>query len=73
MGPARRDRVARGSRRLERIVNITIERVLAEIENCDLVCANCHRLRTKRRGQFTSKRAPEPAEQHHQLELPEAS
>jgi len=22
------------------------ERILAEIEKCDLVCANCHRLRT---------------------------
>ena len=25
------------------------EIVLAEIEKCDLVCANCHRIRTKRR------------------------
>src|SRR5262245_14645960 len=24
--------------------------VLAEVEKCDLVCANCHRIRTKARG-----------------------
>jgi hypothetical protein len=24
--------------------------VAAEIEKCDIVCANCHRVRTKRRG-----------------------
>lgn len=26
------------------------ESVLAEIAKCDLVCANCHRIRTKNRG-----------------------
>jgi hypothetical protein len=25
------------------------DRVLAEIAKCDLVCANCHRIRTKKR------------------------
>lgn len=27
----------------------SLKRILAEIEKCDLVCANCHRLRTARR------------------------
>jgi hypothetical protein len=26
--------------------------VLAEIEKCDVICANCHRRRTNRRGGF---------------------
>lgn len=26
--------------------NISRERILVEIEKCDLVCANCHRIRT---------------------------
>ncbi len=26
--------------------NISRERILAEIAKCDLVCANCHRIRT---------------------------
>ncbi len=29
------------------------DRVLAEIAKCDLVCANCHRIRTKLRGTAT--------------------
>ena len=29
--------------------NETIDKVMAEIDKCDLVCANCHKLRTKRR------------------------
>ncbi len=28
-----------------------IEKVLAEIAKCDLVCANCHRVRTAQRGE----------------------
>ncbi len=31
---------------------ITLERLLKEIAKCGLVCANCHRLRTKQRGQY---------------------
>jgi hypothetical protein len=29
---------------------LALEDVLAEIAKCDLVCANCHRIRTHRRG-----------------------
>ena len=28
----------------------SLERMLAEIAKCDLVCANCHRIRTRARG-----------------------
>lgn len=31
--------------------NAGIERLLAEVEKCDVVCANCHRVRTYTRGQ----------------------
>lgn len=31
----------------------TIERLLAEIEKCEVVCANCHRLRTAERRRAT--------------------
>lgn len=37
--------------------------ILAEIEKCDLVCANCHRIRTKKRG-YTNKYV------HHNVQLP---
>lgn len=42
-------------------------RLRAEIAKCDLVCANCHRLRTKRRREqrITTARLTNP-----QLELP---
>ena len=29
----------------------TMQTILAEIEKCDVVCANCHRVRTERRHQ----------------------
>lgn len=28
----------------------SMEKLLAEIEKCDIVCANCHRIRTKNRS-----------------------
>lgn len=31
------------------VKNGTWEQIYAEIEKCDLVCANCHRLRTQKR------------------------
>lgn len=31
-----------------------IEAVMNEIAKCDLVCSNCHRLRTKRRREVAS-------------------
>jgi hypothetical protein len=33
-------------RSVTRMIVGTIERLLAEVEKCDIVCANCHRLRT---------------------------
>jgi hypothetical protein len=38
---------------LARMGNYTAEKILAEVAKCDLVCANCHRIRTaKRRGEI---------------------
>lgn len=33
----------------------TMKRVLAEIAKCDLVCANCHRIRTSKRLSLDKK------------------
>lgn len=30
---------------------ISMEELLAEMEKCELVCANCHRIRTKKRAE----------------------
>lgn len=35
--------------------HISRERVIREIAKCDLVCANCHRIRTTRRARARSK------------------
>ena len=36
--------------------NFSISQILAEIEKCDLVCRNCHRIRTKIRSNKTTTR-----------------
>ncbi len=33
---------------------ISITALMAEIEKCEVVCANCHRMRTHERGQYTA-------------------
>jgi hypothetical protein len=35
----------------------SLDKLLAEIEKCDVVCANCHAIRTVRRGQHIHGRA----------------
>lgn len=37
-----------------------LQRVLAEIAKCDLVCANCHRVRTWTKGHTTARRDRQP-------------
>ena len=41
---------------------IAIDRLMAEIAKCEVVCANCHRVRTWRREQGKTPKPP-PAEQ----------
>lgn len=38
----------------------SLELVLKEVKKCDLVCANCHRVRTARRRQGLQAVLPEP-------------
>jgi len=40
----------------DRMTNGTIEDLLAEIAKCDIVCANCHRVRTVEKNQFGQDR-----------------
>jgi len=35
---------------ISRMSSVSFDKVLAEIQKCDLVCANCHRLRTRRQS-----------------------
>jgi hypothetical protein len=43
---------------VSRMIFGSIDRMLAEVEKCDIVCANCHRLRTfERRWRTTPERA----------------
>lgn len=47
----------------------TLDDVKAEIAKCDVVCSNCHRLRTKRRGQWGPKRTTKAPPLSTQLSL----
>lgn len=40
----------KGVSEMVKLPGFSIEQVLAEIEKCDLVCSNCHRIRTRNRG-----------------------
>jgi hypothetical protein len=35
---------------------IALEHIRVEIEKCDVVCSNCHRIRTHERGQYLSQK-----------------
>ena len=48
------------SEAVQRAYALNIARVKAEIAKCDVVCANCHRLRTKRAGYYDSRRDRRP-------------
>jgi hypothetical protein len=50
-----------------RMKKAPIQRLLAEIEKCDIVCANCHALRTWQRAQM--KPVAHPKREHPQREL----
>lgn len=45
-----------------RLVTSSIQKILAEIAKCDLVCANCHRIRTHRRREHKYTDVEELAE-----------
>lgn len=36
--------------------NISISEFFSELDKCDIICANCHRLRTFKNGGFFPKR-----------------
>lgn len=36
----------------EKVGNVTLETLMIEINKCEIVCANCHRIRTAERGDF---------------------
>lgn len=42
------------------LTDYPLERILAEIELCELVCANCHRIRSWRRWKRSTAELPEP-------------
>lgn len=39
---------------LGKVLHHKLEKVLDEIAKCDLVCANCHAIRTHERGKYPS-------------------
>ena len=45
------------------LANFSIKRVMVEVAKCDLVCANCHRIRTKNRGWPKLPRIQNPADE----------
>jgi hypothetical protein len=49
-----RDPAKKASRVTSLVGRAGIQRILAEVEKCDIVCANCHRLRTFERRSKTS-------------------
>jgi hypothetical protein len=38
-----------------RLMNHGWQTILAEIAKCELVCANCHRIRTQKRGHWYAR------------------
>jgi hypothetical protein len=46
------------TRSVTRMIHGSIDRMMAEVAKCDIVCANCHRLRTfERRTKQAAERA----------------
>jgi hypothetical protein len=53
------------SEAVARAYGVKMERLRAEIAKCDVVCANCHRLRTAKQGHYPrSSREVVPASPH---------
>lgn len=48
------DHLADKKYELSNMQTLSIEALLLEIEKCELVCANCHRVRTHKRRSFSS-------------------
>ena len=48
---------------------IAVEKILAEIAKCEVVCANCHRVRTWRREQGATPKPPPREQAEGQLDL----
>jgi hypothetical protein len=38
------------------LIGCRLDKILAEIAKCDLICANCHRIRTRRRRQGVTRK-----------------
>ena len=41
---------------ISRMIGRPLEEILVEIAKCDLICANCHRIRTRRRRQGVTRK-----------------